>query len=134
MTPPHSPALSDILIRFVTDGLIETIDSYQSGQLPLHRLNWELASRIDSLTDLAPTSKVATLLRWLHRDIDQLHTRCANTSRTNLTDTEDEFLAHTLSGMHRILTTLDPTGPNKCPSRPAGQATAVTTVGQRRGA
>jgi hypothetical protein len=92
-----------------------------------------LASRIDSLTELCPTSKVATLLRWLHRDIDRVHTRCATTSRTTLTDTEHGFLDRTLLGMHRILATLDPT-PSEGASRPADQATAVATGGQRRSA
>jgi hypothetical protein len=126
MTPPHSPTLSDILTRFVTDGLIETIDSYQTGQLPLHRLNWELASRINSLTELRPTHRVATVLRWLHRDIDRIHTH-TTTNHTPPTPTEQEFLNHTLHGMRRILTTTHPHQPHNTHKHPTGHTPTLAT-------
>jgi len=48
MTPlTHSP-----LRRFVADGLRDTIDSYTTGELPLHRFAWELDTRLRTLAEL----------------------------------------------------------------------------------
>ena len=42
LVPHPSTPTSTSLIRFVTDGLLATIESYQAGNLPLHRFAWEL--------------------------------------------------------------------------------------------
>jgi hypothetical protein len=130
MTSPNTtnhPAQSATLIRFVTDGLIATIDSYRATQLPLHRLAWELDSRIDTLAELHPATRILTRLRWLHRDIDNLHTTLATTGRTQLTTGEQNSLAVTLVSLRTVLAALgpdaplDPTGT----ARPSTHAIAV---------
>jgi hypothetical protein len=106
-----SLALSATLIRFVTDGLIATIDSYRGDQLPLHRFTWELSSRIDTLAELHPATRTLTRLRWLHHDIDNLHTELAATGRTHLTADEENSLAVTLVSLRTALITLGPDAP-----------------------
>lgn len=56
--PPPStlPSCSPALARYVTDGLLATIESYRSGTLPLHRFAWELAVRMDVLAALDPAA------------------------------------------------------------------------------
>jgi hypothetical protein len=114
MTAPNTtnhPAQAATLIRFVTDGLIATIDSYRNTQLPLHRLTWELNSRIDTLAELHPATRILTRLRWLHRDIGNLHTTLATTGRADLTTDEQHSLTVTLVSLRTVLAALGPDAP-----------------------
>lgn len=70
-------AMSDPLLRFVTDGLMATIDSYLAGALPLHRFTWELSARVDTLSSLDAPTRTLTRLRWLLRTVELVHTRVA---------------------------------------------------------
>ena len=114
---PHlSRPTSSALIRFVTDGLLATIDSYRSGTLPLHRFTWELRTRIDSLAGLDPPSRTVTRLRWLQRTVELLQ------GHTDLTADEQNFLTVTLRDMTLVLATLTPPSPLD----PAGAARPIS--------
>jgi hypothetical protein len=131
VTSPNTtnhPAQSATLIRFVTDGLIATIDSYRATQLPLHRLTWELNSRIDTLAELHPATRTLTRLRWLHHDINNLHTTLATTGRTDLTTDEQNSLTVTLVSLRTALATLGP----DTPPDPTDATLTVTASNYRR--
>lgn len=120
MTSPisHRPLASGALIRFVTDGLIATIDSYAAGRLPLHRFSWELAARIDTLEGLHPATRAITRLRWLHRTIHNLHTHLVAAGRAELTPDEENTLTVTVASLRTAVATLGP----HTPIDPAGAA------------
>jgi len=59
---------TQICLRFVIDGIRDTMDHYRDGALPLHRLSWELHSRINTLVPHAPAVWIDQL-RDLHRRI-----------------------------------------------------------------
>jgi hypothetical protein len=134
MTSPisHSPVASGALIRFVTDGLIATIDSYAAGRLPLHRFSWELAARIDTLEGLHPATRAITRLRWLHRTIHNLHTHLVAAGRAELTPDEENTLTVTVASLRTAVATLGPHAPldPSGAARPTAPTVAVTT-GQR---
>jgi hypothetical protein len=137
MTSPNitdSPAPSGILIRFVTDGLIATIDSYRSGQLPLHRFSWELCNRIDSLAELHAATRAVTRLRWLHRDIDHVHAQCVTTGRAALTADEENALTVILVSLRTALAALgsDALGDSGGAARPANPAAVAIAAPGRR--
>ncbi|MBV9315095.1 MAG: hypothetical protein JO100_15505 [Pseudonocardia sp.] len=96
-------AYSSALIRFVADGLIATIDSYREGQLPLHRLDWELRSRLDSLNELCGDRRVMILLRWPQPGIENLPTALRDTGRSQLTDSEQNALTVALASLRAAL-------------------------------
>ena len=114
---PSTPATS-ALTRFVTDGLLATIDSYRAGNLPLHRFAWELRTRIDSLAELDPPSRTVTRLRWLQRAVELLHAERHN----ELTADEQNDLTVTLRDMTIVLATLAPLSPLD----PAGAARPIS--------
>jgi hypothetical protein len=62
----------DIYLRFITDGIRDTLDYYRRDDLPLHRLTWELRTRIDALVPHAPAVWIDQL-RDVERRIAQLH-------------------------------------------------------------
>ncbi|HZZ49812.1 MAG TPA: hypothetical protein VFE65_23215 [Pseudonocardia sp.] len=62
----------DIYLRFITDGIRDTLDHYRRDDLPLHRLAWELRSRIDALAAHAPAVWIDQL-RDLERRITRVH-------------------------------------------------------------
>ncbi|MDQ2706341.1 MAG: hypothetical protein M3Z25_01280 [Actinomycetota bacterium] len=117
--------LSTPLIRFVTDGLLATIESHRTGALPLHRFAWELRSRIDTLAELTSTSTTVTRLRWLQRSVQNLHTALAATGRAKLSDDEQDHLTATLTSLHTALTNLIP----HRPLDPAGADNPATVRG-----
>jgi hypothetical protein len=129
---PAGNSTSTALLRFVTDGLLATIDSYRLGQLPLHRFAWELHTRIDSLAELDPPSRTLTRLRWLQRTVELLHSELTNRldnrltnradtdghtaaqstdRRTELTADEQNDLTVTLRNLTLVLSTLTPPSP-----------------------
>jgi hypothetical protein len=130
MTSPisHSPVLSGALVRFVTDGLIATIDSYAGGRLPLHRFSWELAARIDTLEGLHPATRAITRLRWLHRTIHNLHTHLVAAGRAELTPDEENTLTITVASLRTAVATLGP----HTPIDPAGAAQAANPTAAGR--
>jgi hypothetical protein len=65
---------TQICLRFVIDGIRDTMDHYRDGALPLHRLSWELHSRIDTLVPHAPAVWIDQL-RDLHRRIADVQAR-----------------------------------------------------------
>jgi hypothetical protein len=65
---------TQICLRFVIDGIRDTMDHYRDGALPLHRLSWELHSRIDTLVPHAPAVWIDQL-RDLHRRIAEVQAR-----------------------------------------------------------
>jgi len=65
---------TQICLRFVIDGIRDTMDHYRDGALPLHRLSWELHSRINTLVPHAPAVWIDQL-RDLHRRIAEVHAR-----------------------------------------------------------
>jgi hypothetical protein len=132
-TTADSGTLSPILIRFVADGLIATIDSYRSGQLPLHRFSWELGRRIENLAELHPAPRTLTRLRWLHRDIDQLNTRHLTTGHAARSADEDNALTVTLVSLRTTVAALGSDIPSDrgVAARPTNQATAKAAPGCR---
>ena len=130
-TIPTLPTTStgSTLIRFVTDGLLATIDSYRAGSLPLHRFAWELRTRIDSLAELDPPSRTVTRLRWLQRTVELLHSELTTRTdthsadrRTELTADEQNDLTVTLRNLTLVLATLNP----RSPLDPAGAARPIS--------
>jgi hypothetical protein len=106
---PVSPVPSS-LVRFVTDGLLATIESYRAGQLPLHRFTWELHSRIDTLSELSADRLTLTRLRWLHRTIDNLHAELLESGRRPTVD-EENTLTVTVVSLRTVLGSLTPPAP-----------------------
>ncbi|HEY9414498.1 MAG TPA: hypothetical protein VIQ30_07055 [Pseudonocardia sp.] len=114
-----SAADSPALVRFVTDGLLATIEAYRIGTLPLHRFAWELDTRIDTLAGLAAPTRVVTRLRWLARSVELLRTDLAD--RAALTGDEENSLIVTLVDLSTVLATLAP----ESPLDPAGAARPI---------
>jgi hypothetical protein len=64
----------NIYARFITDGIRDTMAHYRRDELPLHRLSWELRSRIDTLVPHAPAVWIDQL-RDLQRRVAEVHAR-----------------------------------------------------------
>lgn len=64
----------NICARFITDGIRDTMAHYRRDELPLHRLSWELRSRIDTLVPHAPAVWIDQL-RDLQRRVAEVHAR-----------------------------------------------------------
>jgi len=75
---PKRLNLMDICARFITDGIRDTVAHYHRNDLPLHRLTWELHSRIDTLIPHAPAVWIDQL-RDLQRRVAQVHARGEHT-------------------------------------------------------
>jgi hypothetical protein len=114
-SPPTSA--TPALVRFVSEGLAATIDSYLSGRLSLRRFASELAARIDTLAGLDAPARTVTRLRWLQRSVENLHAELALAGRTPTGD-EKNCLTVTLVGLRTVLATLSP----ESPLGPAGAA------------
>ena len=69
----------NICARFITDGIHDTMAHYRRDDLPLHRLSWELRSRIDTLVPHAPAVWIDQL-RDLQRRVAELHTQGQHTA------------------------------------------------------
>jgi hypothetical protein len=136
---PHDlpvPVPDPALVRFVTAGLLATVESYLDGTLPLPRLARELAARTDALTELAPPARTLTRLRWLHRDVARLDAALRDAGRTEPDPHERARLAATLGALRDTLATLlspgplDPAGAGRPAAGPAavGIATARCAI------
>lgn len=127
-------ATAPALVRFVTDGLNATIDSYLGGGLPLQRFAWELAARIDTLAGLDAPARTVTRLRWLQRAVENLHSELARAGR-QLTGDEENCLTVTLVGLRTVLATLTPESPldPAGSARPSAPAIPAVAVGGHRG-
>ena len=64
----------DICARFITDGIHDAMAHYRRDELPLHRLTWELRSRIDALVPHAPAVWINQLRDLQHR-VAEFHAR-----------------------------------------------------------
>ncbi|WP_028926104.1 hypothetical protein [Pseudonocardia acaciae] len=95
------------LVRFVADGLRDTIASFGTGELPLHRLSWELHTRIESLSEFAGRRSLAELRSW-QRYVEALDTVLRETGREGLTAHEEHTLAGALVALRDTLDKLDP--------------------------
>lgn len=119
-------ASSTPLLRYVTDGLMATIDSYLAGALPLHRFAWELSARVDALASLDAPTRTLTRLRWLHRTVELVHD--AQSARgADLTRDEENTLTVALADFRAVLATLVPHNPLD-PAGAARPATVLTVV------
>lgn len=118
-------ASSTPLLRYVTDGLMATIDSYLAGALPLHRFAWELSARVDALASLDAPTRTLTRLRWLHRTVELVHAAHPAADLTaDLTADEEHTLTVALADFRAVLATLVPHNPLD----PAGAARPTTVV------
>lgn len=90
------------LIRFVTDGLRATIDSFAAGTLPLHRCAWELQSRLNSLAELVDRRALAPL-RSSQRTVATIDVALRESGRTGMTSGEERILASALAAMRAEL-------------------------------
>ena len=95
------------LVRFVADGLRDTIDSFGTGELPLHRLSWELHTRIESLSEFAGRRSLAELRSW-QRYVEAVDTMLRETGREGLTTNEERTLTHALITLRDTIDKLDP--------------------------
>jgi hypothetical protein len=127
---PDPVELSPALIRFVTDGLVATVDYYRAGQLPLHRFAWELSVRTDTLAELHPASRALTRLRWLQRSINNLHTEQAAGRRAQLSTDEENSLTVTLAGLRASSAATTRTARTSPPGH--GRPVATPTCGHDR--
>lgn len=73
----------NICLRFISDGICDTVDHYRRDNLPLHRLSWELRHRIDALAPHVPPMWIDQL-RDLQRQVEALHDGGAPTELTEL--------------------------------------------------
>lgn len=106
------------LVRFVADGLRETIDSFITDELPLYRLSWELHTRIESLAEVADGRSLARLRSW-QRYVEALDTVLRETGREGLTAAEEHTLGEALRALRGTLDELDPANPPSQPEKPA---------------
>jgi hypothetical protein len=90
------------LIRFVTDGLRETIDSFAAGALPLHRFAWEMRSRLDSLAELVDRRALAPL-RSTQCIVATIDVALRESGRTMTTTSEKRILTSALAAMRAEL-------------------------------
>jgi hypothetical protein len=95
------------LVRFVADGLRDTIDSFGTGELPLHRLSWELHTRIESLSEFAGRRSLAEPRSW-QRYVEAVDTMLRETGREGLTASEEHALANALVALRDTIDKLDP--------------------------
>jgi hypothetical protein len=111
----HSP-----LRRFVADGLRDTIDSYITGELPLHRFAWELDTRLRTLAELTalPEWRALTILRAAQHTIATVDTDLRASARADLTTAEEHAVASAVATLRTKLARLDPPDPSD-PAAPA---------------
>ena len=126
-TSSASAVVSPALVRFVTDGLTATLESYRAGQLPLHRFVWELTARVETLDGLAAPTRAVTRLRWIARGLAALHSELAAADRT-LTVDEENSLTVTLVGLRTALGQLDPHNPNDPTGAPRPATVTIPAV------
>jgi hypothetical protein len=88
-----------ICLRFITDGIRDTLAYYRRDDLPLHRLCWELHHRIDTLTPHAPAIWIDQL-RDLQRRVAEVHARGEQSA---LTDIEHHTLDDSLRQLQAVL-------------------------------
>lgn len=103
------------LVRFVADGLRETIKSFITDELPLYRLSWELHTRIESLAEVADGRSLARLRSW-QRYVEALDTALRETGREGLTAAEEHTLGEALRALRGTLDELDSAHPSNPPN------------------
>jgi hypothetical protein len=89
----------NICMRFITDGIRDTMDHYRRDDLPVHRLTWELRNRIDTLVPHAPAVWIDQL-RDLQRRVAELDTLGLHSP---LTEIEHRRLDDSLRQLQSVL-------------------------------
>lgn len=90
------------LIRFITDGLRDTIDSFATGALPLHRFAWEAQSRLESLVGLVDRRALAPLCST-QCIVATIDVTLRESGRTTTTTSEKRILTSALAAMRAEL-------------------------------
>ncbi|WP_028937804.1 hypothetical protein [Pseudonocardia spinosispora] len=86
----------NICVRFISDGIRDTLAHYRRDDLPLHRLSWELHTRIDTLVPHAPSV-------WIDQ-LRDLQRRVAEVAITpELTEGEHRTLDESLTLLADVL-------------------------------
>jgi hypothetical protein len=122
---PGSAELSAALIRFVTDGLVATLEFYRAGRLPPHRFAWELAARTDTLAELHPASRAVTRLRWLQHRINNPRTEHTAGGQIGVLSTDEQ------NCLTVTLASLRATSSSAATTRTATTRTATATTAGR---
>jgi hypothetical protein len=86
-------------LRFISDGIRDTMDHYRRDQLPLYRLAWELHRRIDTLVPHAPSVWIDQL-RDLQRRVAEVQ---AGNHRAGLTALEHAQVNDSLRQLQTML-------------------------------
>ncbi len=84
--------------RFITDGIRDALTHYHRDDLPLHRLSWELHTRIDTLVPHAPSVWVDQL-----RDLQRRIAALATAETPALTESEHHTLDESLTLLADVL-------------------------------
>jgi hypothetical protein len=97
------------LRRFVADGLRETINSYTTGSLPLHRFVWELHNRLTTLTELTglPHHRTLATLCTAQRSLAALDRAMRDSGREGLTTEDERAVAAAVRTLRAALNQLD---------------------------
>lgn len=88
----------NVCMRFISDGIRDTLAHYRRDDLPLHRLSWELHTRIDTLVPHAPAVWIDQL-----RDLQRRVAEVADTVAPTLTDSEHRTLDESLNLLADVL-------------------------------
>lgn len=94
--------IMNICLRFITDGIRDTVAHYQRDDLPLYRLCWELHNRIDTLVPHAPAVWVDQL-RDLQRRVAEFENSRATGVHSRLSEAEERRLDDSLRQLHAVL-------------------------------
>lgn len=89
-------------MRFISDGIRDAVAHYRRDNLPLHRLSWELHTRIDTLVPHAPAVWIDQL-RDLQRQVAQTADNHARVTTPALTDREHRILDESLRQLQDVL-------------------------------
>jgi hypothetical protein len=89
----------NICVRFISDGIRDTMAYYRRNELPLYRLSWELHSRIDTLIPHAPAVWIEQL-RDQQRRVAAVH---AQEAKSGLTPEERATIDDSLRRLTAVL-------------------------------
>lgn len=92
----------NICMRFISDGIRDAVAHYRRDDLPLHRLSWELHTRIDTLVPHAPAVWIDQL-RDLQLRVAEVATTGSGSAATELTELEHRTLDESLSKLQDVL-------------------------------
>ena len=95
----------NICMRFITDGIRDTLAYYHRDDLPLHRLSWELQRRIEEIPSAVPHAPAVWIdqLRDLQRRVAEVEQNRTPGPRTALTDLEHRRVDDSLRQLQAVL-------------------------------